>query len=65
MDGLEVACSDNTPSQIPPQQVSLLEKAIIKEKNMKFLGVTIKSLKEPDRKKKTKKKSRGGLAMSK
>ena len=40
LEGLEVECSKKVPEQIPPQQVSLLEKEIIKEKTMKFLGIT-------------------------
>ena len=51
LDGLEASCSDKTPTHIPPQQVSLLEKEIIKENNMKFLGITSESLKDPDGKK--------------
>ena len=52
LEGLEEACSENLPEQIPPQQVSLLGKEIIKAKTMKFLGITSKSLKDPDGKKK-------------
>ena len=52
LEGLEVACSKKVPEQISPQQVSMLEKVIIKEKTMKFLGITFESLKDPDGKKK-------------
>ena len=45
LDGLEVSCSDKTPTQIPPQQVSLLEKALIQSKNSNSLGVVVESLK--------------------
>ena len=55
LEGLEVACSEKVLEQIPPQQVSLMEKAIIKEKTIKFLGITSESLKDPDGKKKEKK----------
>ena len=51
LDGLEGACSDKILDHIPPQQVSLLEKVIIKPKNMKFLGITSESLKDLDGKK--------------
>ena len=36
LDGIEGACSDKIPYHIPPQQVSFLEKEIIKAKNMKL-----------------------------
>ena len=42
LDGLEVFFSNKIPAQIPPPQVSLLEKVIIQAKNMKFLGVVFK-----------------------
>ena len=57
--GLEAPCSDKTPTQIPPQQVSLLEKAIIQAKNMNSLGVVVESLNDTDGKKKLKKEKRG------
>ena len=65
LDGLEVACSEKVPEQIPFQQVTLLEKTIIQEKAMKFLGVAAESLKDPDGKKKGKKKNKEGIAMCK
>ena len=37
---LETTCSEKVPEKILPQQVKLLEKAIIKAKSMKFLGVS-------------------------
>ena len=55
LDGLEAACSKKIPDHIPSQQVSLLEKAIIKAKAMKFLEVAAKSIKDLDGKKKGKK----------
>ena len=33
LDKMEAACLDKDPTLIPPQQVSLLEKAIIQAKN--------------------------------
>ena len=48
LDGLEGECSKKIPEQIPPKQVLLLEKAIIKEKNINFLGIMFESLKDPD-----------------
>ena len=48
LEGLEVACSEKVLEQIPPQEVYLLEKDIIKEKTMKFLGITSESLKDLD-----------------
>ena len=33
LEGLEVACSKKVPEQIPPQQVSLLEKGYNQGKN--------------------------------
>ena len=59
LDGLEVACSDKTPTQIFPQQVSLLEKAIIQAKNSSSLGVVVESLKVTDCKKNQKKRKEG------
>ena len=53
--GLEIACSEKVPENIPPQQLTLLEKMIIKHKLMKFLGVSSESLKNPNNKKKRKK----------
>ena len=58
LDGLEAACSKKIPDHIPSQQVSLLEKAIIKAKAMKFLEVAAKSIKDLDGKKKGKKEKR-------
>ena len=60
LERLEVSCSDKILAQIPPQQVSLLEKEIIQDKNMDSLGVVFESLKESDGKKKLKKKSKEG-----
>ena len=54
-----MACSDKDTSQIPPQQVSLLEKAIIQAKNSSSLGVVVESLKVIDAKKNQKKEKRG------
>ena len=54
LDGLEAACSKKVPQQISFQEVTLLEKTIIQEKAMKFLGVAVESLKDPDGKKKGK-----------
>ena len=51
LDMLEAACSNKDPSQISPQQVSLLEKAIIQAKNSNSLGVVVESLKVTDDKK--------------
>ena len=51
LDMMEVAFFDKDPSQIPPQQVSLLEKAIIQAKNSSSLGVVVESLKVTDGKK--------------
>ena len=59
LEGLGVACSKKLLEQIPPQQVSLMEKTIIKEKTMKFLGIMSESLKDLDGKKKLKKEKRG------
>ena len=53
--GLEMACSEKVPKNIPPQQVTLLEKVIIKEKSMKFLGLSFESLRDPNDKNKGKK----------
>ena len=53
--GLESACSDKAPERIIPQQITLLEKAIIKAKEMKSLGVLAESLKDPEWKKNAKK----------
>ena len=57
--GLEIACSKKVPEKVLPQQVTLLEKAIIKAKSMKFLGISAEPLKDPDGKKKGKKENRG------
>ena len=59
LDALEAACSDKDPTQIPPQQVSLLEKAIIQAKNSNSLGVVVESLKVINGKKNQKKEKRG------
>ena len=40
MVGLEMTCSEKVPKKIFPQQITLLEKAIIKAKLMKFLAVS-------------------------
>ena len=56
---MEAAYSDKDPSLIPPQQVSLLEKAIIQDKNASSLGVVDESLKVTEGKKNTKKDKRG------
>ena len=53
--GLETACSEKVPKIILPQQVTLLEKVIIKAKSMKCIGVLAEPLKDPDGKKKGKK----------
>ena len=45
MDRLEAACSNKDLATIPPQQVSLLEKAIIQAKNANTLGVMTEALK--------------------
>ena len=57
--GLETTCSEKVPEKILPQQVTLLEKAIIKAKSMKFLGVSVEPLKDPNGKKKGNKENRG------
>ena len=57
--GLETACSVKILEKIIPHQGTLLEKAIIKAKSMKFLGVSTKSLKDPKGKRKVKKETRG------
>ena len=59
LEGLEVACYTKLPEHIPSQQVSLLEKEIIKMKTVNFLRITSESLKDPDGKKKGKKEKRG------
>ena len=59
LDGLEASCLDKTPTQIPPQQVSLLEKSIIQDKKSSYLGVVIESLKVTDGKKNQKEEKRG------
>ena len=55
--GLETTCSALVPEKIIPQQVILLENAIIKAKAMKFLGVSAESLKDPEGKNKSKKET--------
>ena len=55
LEALKVVFYAKTPNHIPPQQVSLLEKAIIKTKTMKCLGIAPESLKDPDGKKKGRK----------
>ena len=63
LDRLEGACFDKYPAKIPPQQVSLLEKAIIQAKNANNLGVVMESLKVTEGKgKNTKKDKRGRLS---
>ena len=59
LEGLEAVCSTKLPEHISPQQVSLLEKAILKTKTMKFLRIMSESLKDLDGKKKLKKEKRG------
>ena len=59
LDRMEAACFDKHPSQIPPQQVSLLEKSIIQAKNSSPLGLVLESLKTTDGKKNLKKDKRG------
>ena len=59
LDRMEAACSNQDPSLIPPQQVSLLEKAIIQANNASSLGVVAESLKVIEGKKNTKKDKRG------
>ena len=56
--GMETSCSEKIPEKILPLQVKLLEKAIIKAKSMKFLGVSSESLKDSDGKNKGKKENR-------
>ena len=51
--GLESACSDKAPERIVLQQITLLEKAIIKAKAMKSLVVLAESLKDPEGQKKS------------
>ena len=51
LDEMEAAFSKKTPTHIPPQQVSLLKKAIIQAKNSSSLGVVVESLKVTDGKK--------------
>ena len=60
LDRLEVACSNKEPATIPPQQVSLLEKAIIQAKNANNLGVVTEALKVTDGKGKNSKKDKRG-----
>ena len=57
LDRMEAACSDQEPTKTPPQQVSLLEKAIIQAKNANTLGVVTESLKVTDGKGKHSKKT--------
>ena len=52
LDGLEGSFYDKIPDQIPPQKITLLEKEIIKAKNVNFMGITSEFLKDPDGKKK-------------
>ena len=59
LDGLEDSRSNKNPTRIPPQQVSLLEKAIIQAKNSSSLGVVFESLKVMDGKKSQKKEKQG------
>ena len=58
LESLEAACCKKVPETIPPQQVTLLEKAIINAKTMKFMGIMSDSLKDPDGIKKGKKEKR-------
>ena len=60
LDRMEAACSDQDPANIPPQQVSLLEKAIIQAKNEKTLGVVTKYFKVTNGKGKNSKKDKRG-----
>ena len=55
--GLEMTSSKKIPKKILPKQVTLLEKAIIKAKTMKFLGVLAESLKDQEGKRKVKKEN--------
>ena len=48
LDILEASFSNKEPATIPPQQVSLLEKAIIQVKNANNLGVVTEALKVTD-----------------
>ena len=59
LERMEVACSNKDLSLIPPQQVSLLYKAIIQAKNSSSLGVVVESLKVTEGKKNPKKDKRG------
>ena len=59
LDMMEVVCFDKDPSQIPPQQFFLLEKAIIQAKNSSSLGVIVESLKVNNGKKNLNKDKRG------
>ena len=60
LDIMEVACSDKDPMQIPLQQVSRLEKAVIQDKNMNTLGFMTEYLKVGDGKGKNTKKDKSG-----
>ena len=53
--GIEATCSVVVTNKIIPQQITLLEKTIIKAKEMKSLGVSVESLKDPEGKRKAKK----------
>ena len=57
--GIETTCSNKALERIFPQQITLLEKAIIKAKAMKSLGVSVESLKDPEGKKEAKKETHG------
>ena len=49
LDVLEATFLDKNPNRIPPQQVSLLEKALnIQAKKSNSLGVVVESLKSMD-----------------
>ena len=61
LDRMEVACSDQEPAKISPQQVSLLEKAIIQAKNANNLGFITEALKVTDGKGKNSKKDKRGI----
>ena len=59
LDGLEEDFAVNNPKDISPQQVNLLEKAIIISKTSKNLGVQKGLLKEVEGKRKGKGEKRG------
>ena len=57
--GLEIAYSEMAPERIVPHQVTLLENVIIKAKALKYLGVSVESLKDLEGMRKAKKETRG------